>query len=89
MPACCYGQIKERSSVANLGVITASGVVDSDFRGEISAYMINIGPEAVKFNCGDRICQIMIISLYDTHAEEGIVEDNTQRGTQGLGSTGK
>ncbi|NLC78254.1 MAG: dUTP diphosphatase [Ruminococcaceae bacterium] len=65
------------------------GVIDSDYRGEITVGLINHGHEPFTVSHGDRIAQLMIIEL----ASLGMVESDelcdTERGAGGFGSTGR
>ncbi len=64
------------------------GVIDSDYRGEISVVLINHGSEAFEVRRGDRVAQMMFMPVL--HAAFLPVEelDETQRGAGGFGHTG-
>ncbi|MBQ7335733.1 MAG: dUTP diphosphatase [Clostridia bacterium] len=64
------------------------GVIDSDYRGEISVVLINHGSEPFEIHRGDRIAQMMFMPV--VHASFLPVEelDETERGTGGFGHTG-
>ena len=64
------------------------GVIDSDYRGEISVVLINHGAEPFEVRRGDRIAQMMFMPVL--HAAFLPVEelDETQRGAGGFGHTG-
>ena len=72
------------------GVTLANGigVIDSDYRGEISVVLINHGTEPFEIRRGDRIAQMMFMPVL--HANFLPVEelDETQRGAGGFGHTG-
>lgn len=64
------------------------GVIDSDYRGEICATLINNGKDPFKVCDGDRIAQLMFMPVMQAaflHVDE---LDETERGTGGFGSTG-
>lgn len=63
------------------------GVIDSDYRGEISAVMI--GTTTDRYKTGDRVAQIMFIEAPQIELEEVEVLTETNRGEGGYGSTGK
>ena len=64
------------------------GVIDSDYRGEISVVLINHGSEPFEIHRGDRIAQMMFLPVL-TAAFLPVDElDETERGTGGFGSTG-
>lgn len=62
------------------------GVIDSGYRGEVSAIMIGYADE--KYNVGDRAAQIIIMPYPEIEFE--VVEElsETNRGNNGYGSTG-
>ena len=64
------------------------GVIDSDYRGEISVVLINHGEEPFEVRRGDRIAQMMFMPVL--HANFLPVEelDETERGAGGFGHTG-
>lgn len=64
------------------------GVIDSDYRGEISVVLINHGSEPFTVRRGDRIAQMMFMPVY-TAAFLPVEElDETARGAGGFGHTG-
>lgn len=64
------------------------GVIDSDYRGEISVVLINHGKEPFEVRRGDRIAQMMFVPIY-TAAFLPVEElDETDRGAGGFGHTG-
>ncbi|MBE6601176.1 MAG: dUTP diphosphatase [Ruminococcaceae bacterium] len=72
------------------GVTLANGigVIDSDYRGEISVVLINHGSEPFAVKRGDRIAQMMFVPVY-TAAFLPVDElDETERGAGGFGHTG-
>jgi dUTP pyrophosphatase len=84
-------QIRPRSGLANkygITVLNTPGTIDSDYRGEVCALLINHSNKAFTIKRGYRIAQ-MIISEYFS-CEWNVVETLPQsdRGMGGLGSTG-
>ena len=65
------------------------GVIDSDYRGELTVGLINHGKEPFKICAGDRIAQLMIIKLADLALTRVDVLDDAERGEGGFGSTGR
>lgn len=65
------------------------GVIDSDYRGEILVGLQNSGDTNYTVQPGDRIAQLMLTPV--VQAKISVVEelDDTDRGTDGFGSTGK
>lgn len=91
LPVGFEAQVRPRSGLAlrhGLTVLNAPGTVDSDYRGEIKAILINLGEAPVRIARGMKIAQLVIAA----HAVVTWVEtndlDDTARGTGGFGSTG-
>ena len=91
LPEGYEAQIRPRSGLAiknGVTVLNSPGTIDSDYRGEICAILINLSNENFMVNDGERICQ-MIISKHEK-AEWEIVEilGDSERGSGGFGHTG-
>lgn len=63
------------------------GVIDSGYRGEISAVMVGTSKERYKIL--DRVAQIVILPYPEIEFVEVDELSETKRGTNGYGSTGK
>ena len=84
-------QVRPRSGLALKNGITvpnSPGTIDSDYRGEVKALLINLGNEPFVIERGMRICQLVPAAV--TRAALCVVDalDETQRGAGGFGSTG-
>jgi dUTP pyrophosphatase len=75
----CY---KQRQILSN-----AVGVIDSGYRGEISAVMI--GTSSHSYKVGERAAQLIILPYPEIEFEEVSELSETERGKDGYGSTGK
>ena len=64
------------------------GVIDSDYRGEISVGLINHGGEPFEIKRGDRIAQMMFLPVLTASFLVTDTLDETERGAGGFGSTG-
>lgn len=78
--------IKPRSSMNAKGIITQIGTIDSGYRGEIKAVLINTSQTPFAIRKGDKICQIIIEPVILADFVEDLQND---RGAGGFGSTGK
>lgn len=65
------------------------GVVDSDYRGEVTVGLINQGQESYTVQPGDRVAQLVILPVEQAALIPVAELDETQRGAGGFGSTGK
>ncbi|MBQ8416171.1 MAG: dUTP diphosphatase [Clostridia bacterium] len=64
------------------------GVIDSDYRGEISVGLINHGQEPFEVRRGDRIAQMMFLPVETAEFIVTDTLDETERGSGGFGHTG-
>ena len=89
IPKGFYGRIAPRSGLAvRHGIDTLSGVIDSDYRGEILCVLINHGDEPFEIETGARIAQLIIESIAMPEPTWADDLDETGRGAGGFGSTG-
>lgn len=65
-----------------------TGVIDSDYRGEVRVRLHNDGSAAFEVMPGDRVAQGMIIKRPAVRFEEASDLSETERGAGGFGSTG-
>lgn len=91
LPVGYEAQIRPRSGLAaksGITVLNSPGTIDSDYRGEICAILVNLSDKPFTVSRGERICQ-MVIARHET-AELVEVEslDDTERGDGGFGHTG-
>ncbi|MEW6725372.1 dUTP diphosphatase [Desulforudis sp. 1088] len=66
----------------------AVGVIDADYRGEIVCPLINLGKEPFTVKTGDRIAQLLVVSLVKPALEWVEELSPSGRGAGGFGSTG-
>ena len=84
-------QIRPRSGLAakkNITVLNTPGTIDADYRGEIKVILINLGGEKFIIEKGERIAQMVVCPVVQANLEEVKDLSNTQRGSDGFGSTG-
>lgn len=80
-----------RSGLANkfgISIVNSPGTVDSDYRGEVHVNLINLGHEDFVIERGDKIAQMIIMCYIPTRLVEVEELSETERGTDGHGSTG-
>lgn len=85
------GLVAPRSGLAvrnAISVVNGPGVIDSGYRGEIKAVLINHGGAEVILKRGDRIAQLLIVRVPSWELEEVAELDDSARGEGGFGSTG-
>ena len=91
IPKGCAGLIYARSGLAckrGLAPANKVGVVDSDYRGEITVVLHNHGSTPQCISHGDRIAQMIITPVLMPGYEEVEELSDTARSGRGFGSTG-
>ena len=89
IPAGFYGRIAPRSGLAaKKGLDVLSGVIDSDYRGEVLCLLYNTSDEIINLPEGSKICQLIIEQIITPDAVWATELDDTARGAGGFGSTG-
>lgn len=82
-------QVRPKSSISAKGILVHFGTVDSDYRGEVKVVMQNLNQHGVEFEAGQKIAQIVFNEKTEVVLEQTEdIENNTERGIGGFGSTG-
>ncbi len=92
LPIGYEAQIRARSGLAfkhGVTVLNSPGTIDADYRGEVKVILVNLSNQLFIINDGERIAQ-MIIAKHE-QADWKVVTQlaETERGSGGLGHTGK
>ena len=91
LPKGFEAQIRPRSGLAaknGITILNSPGTIDSDYRGEISAMLINHSKVNFEIERGMRIAQMIIAPVIQFNLIKTETLDETKRGTGGFGSTG-
>lgn len=72
-----------------IGMLNSVGVIDSDYRGELSIGLINHFKTPYTIEPGERIAQLLIMPVIPPLLLEVDELDDTARGEKGFGSTGR
>lgn len=91
IPSGCVGLAFPRSGLgAHYGVTLRNGVgvIDSGYRGEVCAPLVNLNCDTVFLPKGSRVCQMVVVPFVpcDMHEVDNLTD--TERGADGFGSTG-
>lgn len=89
IPEGYCGQFRDRSGLAIKGIHHLGGLIDSDYRGEFKAILLNNHKIPYKIEKGDRIIQVLISPVIQSEFKEVEELSETQRGAGGFHSTGK
>lgn len=89
IPDGYYGQLTLRSSAGKKGLTIPNGIgiIDPGYRGNLKLLVAALA-EPVLVAAGERVCQLSVLPLPPVDVETGIVDDDTDRGAGGFGSTG-
>ncbi|HEX3667395.1 MAG TPA: dUTP diphosphatase [Rhizomicrobium sp.] len=92
LPAGFEAQVRPRSGLAlhhGITVLNAPGTIDSDYRGEVRAILINLGEAPFRITRGMKIAQLVVAPVTRAELAETNELPATQRGAEGFGSTGR
>jgi dUTP pyrophosphatase len=92
LPENWEAQVRPRSGLAlhhGITVLNAPGTVDSDYRGEVKAILINLGERPFRISRGMKIAQLVVASCVRVELVEVAEIPPSPRGPGGFGSTDK
>ena len=91
IPKGCMGLLVPRSSMSKTPLRCANsvGIIDADYRGELSVAYENVSCNDYTIFRGDRIAQLIILPIVMADVVEVDELSETERGAGGYGSTGK
>ena len=90
VPFGYFGKLESKSGLnVNHGIVSHGGVIDSGYTGQIVVKLYNHGKQKYVFEEGDKIVQLIVQPCLLPMLE--LVDDleDTYRGDNGFGSTGK
>ncbi|MDE1939965.1 MAG: dUTP diphosphatase [Alphaproteobacteria bacterium] len=91
LPPGFEAQVRPRSGLAlhhGITLLNAPGTIDSDYRGEVKATLINHGESVFRITRGMKVAQL-IVARYETVEPCEVRElPTSERGESGFGSTG-
>ena len=90
IPPGYFGHIESKSGLNVIAsVVSCGGIIDEGYTGSIAVKLYNFGKHDKMFEVGDKIAQLIIQPYYAP--EMVLVEslDQTERGDNGFGSTGR
>ena len=91
LPAGYEAQVRPRSGLAlrhGITVLNAPGTVDSDYRGEIAAILVNHGKTEFTVSRGMKVAQLVVAQHIRAEWQETDALGHTERASGGFGSTG-
>ena len=92
IPDGWFGLLVPRSSTQLWRLKNTAGVIDSSYRGEITAIIYNDGIEPIGINLYERFCQLVVLPHYPLDQIDFADLDQfstSERSTNGFGHSGK
>ena len=89
MQSDSQSRIGTRSGNSKNGIDIATGTIDTNYRGEVMACVINNSGNDFCIEIGDRICQLAIREAPKVNWNIVHELSETERGENGFGSSGK
>lgn len=85
-----YGKIESKSGLnVKHSVVSCGGVIDEGYTGSITVKLYNLGSEPYTVHKGDKIAQLVVQEYLAPKLEIVSSLDETERGDNGFGSSGK
>lgn len=89
LPKGTFGIIADRSSLGTNGLKVMGGIIDNGYRGEIIVVLLNTSRVTIYIKKNEKIAQLLVLDFKHYPIKEGKVNNNTQRGAKGFGSSNK
>lgn len=89
LPKNYCGLLVSKSGLDHNENIQSTGLIDPGYVGSIWVKLYNHGPNAVKIKKGQKISQLVILPFISPKFEQVDSLEDTERGENGFGSTGK
>jgi len=93
LPAGHAGLVVPRSGLAakhGISIVNAPGLIDEGYRGELQVLLLNTDSSAaVSLDAGERIAQLVVISVAELALREVDALGESSRGDKGFGSSGR
>lgn len=89
IPVGYVGFLKSKSGLNVHNCITCEGVIDSGYTGSIVAKLYNFSDISYNFYRGQKVTQIVFLPIPDVELKQVMNLQDTERGNNGFGSSGK
>ena len=89
VPEGFAGMLVPRSSIAETGLLVQTSIIDPDYTGEIHLIITNCSNNNVVIEKNQRVCSLVVYSVLNVRLDVVYDFEHTDRGNNGLGSTGK
>ena len=89
VPEGFAGMLVPRSSIAEKGLLVQTSIIDPDYTGEIHLIITNCSNNHVVIEKNQRVCSLVVYNVLNVRLDVVYDFEHTDRGSNGLGSTGK
>ena len=90
LPKGTAGVLISKSGLNVKHDITSTGLIDEPYRGEIMVKLYNHGHNSYQVEAGDKVSQLVVVPvMYETVELVDELNENTDRGSDGFGSSGR
>lgn len=89
LPTHTAGLIVSKSGLNTKHNLTSTGLIDVGYTGSIKVKLYNHGGEDYTIHAGDKISQLVVISILTPHMARVDELEETDRGDNGFGSSGR
>ena len=89
LPCGCAGLLVSKSGLNVRHNITSTGLIDEGYTGSIVVKLYNHGGGDYQLAAGDKITQLVVIPVVCELLEQVSAFNETERGDNGFGSTGR
>ena len=89
IPKGYVGMIKSKSGLNVKHGIVCEGVIDAGYTGSMVVKAYNHSDKEYVFKAGDKLTQLVILPIPDVELEQVDSLEDTERGSNGFGSSGK
>ena len=90
LPPNTYGKLESKSGLnVNHDIVSLGGVIDQGYTGSIKVKLYNMGDKMFWVEKGQMIVQLVVVPcLFESVEKVDTLNENTERGNNGFGSTG-
>lgn len=89
LPPGTAGLLVSKSGLNIKHNLTSTGLIDQGYTGSIRVKLYNHGDEDYTIEAGDKISQLVVLKIMDVSLQEVSELDESERGANGFGSTGR
>ena len=89
IPKGWFGEVRSKSGLMFKHDVTTDGTVDEGYIGSINVKLFNHSHQPIYFQAGEKIAQLVLVPCLKPELELVAELEETERGENGFGSTGR